>query len=383
MSTTVRDATLMIEVRGRGARAFRPDEQLLVSVCGDEVPALSPAASVRPGDYVGIAYGWEWPTEPAALPTATARKSYGSEKSIKVPTAMTTELAFLLGAYMSEGHTSVSNWSVFITNSVPEVLQRAAAAWASEFGLRSRIDKSGDRCPTLVTSSKRLVEFMAQLGCGTRSSEKRVPPVITQSTQDHVLAFLQGVALDAYTTTATTTKWAICLDTAAGISDLQDLVTRLGVPNAQVAKWNKAYEKYYFELYCPGRSGQEMSRLVPFLEPDKAARAHQYQQATIVRSGASDVVPGISGKNLYDSIPPGRSGRNGRGTGRQRFRSLCDGRTRHLSRTSIEGAIAAGASAPDWLVDLLATDIRFAPVTAIGDSVGPRDRSIMFPHQGA
>lgn len=322
------------------------------------------------GDYVAVRYGGIWPAAPASLPVPVARRNYGSEKSIHVPTVMTNELAFLLGAYMAEGHTTLSTWTVVITNSVPNVLKRVQRVLESEFGLQSRITSHGGRCPSVVTSSKRLVELMLKLGCGTRSSEKRVPQVIQQSTREHVLAFLQGVALDAYTTTRGLPRWAICLDTAAGISDLQDLVTRLGIANAQIAKWNKTYEKHYFELYAPGRSGQEPSRLAPFLEPDKFERALRYQAMAITGSDPNDVIPGARGQEICDSIPRGYGGRAGMGTGRQRFRSLCDKRTRHVTRASVLRAMEAGARVPDWLRRVATDDnIRFAPVVSVGEDI--------------
>ena len=52
---------------------------------------------------------------------------------------MTEELAFLLGAYAAEGHTTRSNWTISITNSVPEVLERVRQAWQDLFGLQARI----------------------------------------------------------------------------------------------------------------------------------------------------------------------------------------------------------------------------------------------------
>ena len=54
----------------------------------------------------------------------------------------------------------------------------------------------------------------------------------------------QTEAID--TTTVTASKWAICLESAVGIHGLQELLTRLAVPNAQIAKFNRG---------CPGSRG--------------------------------------------------------------------------------------------------------------------------------
>jgi hypothetical protein len=313
------------------------------------------------GDFVAIGYGTKWASGPAPLPVLPPRQRYGSEKSIELPTEMTHELALFLGAYLSEGHTSRSNWSVVITNSVLGVLKQVRDAAEAVFALRGRLNEPKTRCPHLVLSSKRLVEFMDLLGCGCRAAEKRVPAVIMESSREHVLTFMRGVALDAYSTHQYAGKWAICLESAAGINEIQDLMTMLGIANAQIPKLNRTMGKTYYELYAAGPWGQEMCRLVPFLEPDKAAKAEEYMKRPY-RTPSTDIIPGITGPELYALVPIGRNGRNGRGTGRQSLRHLCDPRTRGVSRASVERARAAGATLPAWLIEVLETPMRFVPV---------------------
>lgn len=166
-----------MRLRGRGERVFESEASLLVSRRGKEIPGDALARDVVAGDFVAISYGKTWVSGPAPLPVPPARQRYGSEKSIELPTEMTHELALFLGAYLSEGHTSRSNWSVVITNSVLGVLEQVRDTAASVFGLRGRINQPQTRCSSLVISSKRLVEFMELLGCGCRAAEKRVPAV--------------------------------------------------------------------------------------------------------------------------------------------------------------------------------------------------------------
>lgn len=336
---------------------------LLVSAGGVVPPVLTPVDTIQVGDWVGIRYGGEWPAGPALVPQPSYGPIRGSEKTITVPPTMTGDLAFLLGAYLAEGHTIRSTWSVILTNSVIDVLERAQAAWRDVFGLRSRITQQPDRCPGLVVSSKRLVEFMDGLAIGSRASNKAVPQCILDGTREHALVFLQGAALDAYTTTCTASKWAICLESSKAIDGLQDLVTKLGVTNAQIPKFNRQMNKTYYELYAPGRAGQELCRLVPFLEPDKADRASAYVTEHL-GPGNADVIPGVVGRDLYDLIPRGRGGLNG-GGGRQRFRHLRDPRTTRVCRSSVKCAREAGATLPEWLDRLLDSPIRFAPATGV------------------
>jgi hypothetical protein len=344
---------------------FDHGESLLVSPQGLAVPTLVPSRHVEAGDWVGITYGGEWPDEPAKLPPLADRPLRRNEKRIRLPGMMTSDLAFLLGAYFSEGHTSRMNWTVTITNSVEDVLERVRQAWHDVFGIRTRLARPADRCMHVTAASKRVVEFMTQLEIGSRASHKAVPACIMQGTREHAITFLQGAALDAYTTTVTASKWAICLESAVGIHGLQELLTRLAVPNAQIAKFNRQMNKTYFELYAPGRAGQELCRMVRFLEPDKAARADAYVAATIGRGG-DDVIPGVSGRELYDLVPKGQSGRKGNGSGRQALRYLCDARTARVCRSSVKRAREAGATLPDWLDELVDSPIRFSPVVACG-----------------
>ena len=120
-------------------------------------------------------------------------------------------------------------------------------------------------------ASKTVVEFMSALGCGSRASEKRIPDAVLRSPRNMVLAFLQGLALDAYVTTATAPKWGICLDSPALLDDLQAVLTNLDVMTGRVTKHNSENGKDYDEVYAAGTQGQLMASLVPFLEPDKAA----------------------------------------------------------------------------------------------------------------
>jgi hypothetical protein len=200
---------------------------LLVSAGGVGQPVKTPVDAVRVGDWVGLTYGGEWPSAPALVPRPSYGPIRGSEKAITIPPVMTSDLAFLLSAYLAEGHTIRSNWSVILRNSVMEVLEKAQAAWREVFGLNSRITRQPGRCTGLVVSSRRLVKFMNGLIIGSRAANKAVPRCILDGSRDHALAFLQGAALDAYATTCTASKWAICLESSKAIDGLQGLLTKL------------------------------------------------------------------------------------------------------------------------------------------------------------
>ena len=97
-------------------------------------------ADIQPGDGVAIQAGAEkWASRPYSLRDISLSKLHGNQKEILTPEEMTSELAFLLGAYAAEGHTVRSNWTISITNSVPAVLERVCDAWRTVFGLEARI----------------------------------------------------------------------------------------------------------------------------------------------------------------------------------------------------------------------------------------------------
>ncbi|MFP5319943.1 MAG: adenosylcobalamin-dependent ribonucleoside-diphosphate reductase [Acidimicrobiia bacterium] len=309
------------------------------------------------GDYVGVQQGTElWSVLPARFDDFRPSPGYGSQKAVSVPVEMSAELAFLLGAYASEGHTSRSTWTVVITNADEGVLERVASAWRNLFGLRPRVVRQPGKCPGVVVSSKTLVEFLEHLGCGSRASNKRIPDVVLRSPREMVLAFLQGLALDAYTTVATAPKWAICLDSPGLLDDLQAVLSNLGVLHGRVDKRNRTNGKAYGEVYVTGEQAQHVLRLVPFVEADKAERSQALLARPFAARNTADVVPGIAPADLYRMIPEGHGLRS-------ELNYLCDPRTLHVTRRSLERVAALpGVDLPPWLRSVLEDDLHFSPV---------------------
>jgi ribonucleoside-diphosphate reductase alpha chain len=333
-----------------------------VFVAGDDGPAWRHLGEIEVGDSVAVQYGADmWSPVPASLRDIRISRTYGSQKQVVLPQEMTSELALLLGAYAAEGHTSRSNWTVVITNSVPTVLERVRSAWETVFGLTARIVQQPGKCPAVVVSSKTLVEFLDALGCGGRASDKRIPDTVLRSPREMVLSFLQGLALDAYVTTSTAPKWAICLDSPRLLDDLQAVLTNLGILHGRIRKHNAEYGKDFDEVYAAGRQGQLLASLVPFLEPEMAARSAAYLRMDI-GSGTADVVPGVTGRQLYEAIPRGREGR---WSWRNEFGFLLDPRTQHVTRRTLERvASIPGVELPQWVATVLDGNLHFTPVVS-------------------
>lgn len=318
------------------------------------------------GDWVALPYGEGFGRLPQALFPMQLTALYGNQKRVRLPHTMDADLALLLGMYASEGHTAASNHTIVITNSEEPVLKRCVDLWKSCFDVEARITRQRDRCPGVVVSSKTIVDFIMTLGCGQRASEKRIPRAIMDSPEPVVLAFLQGLALDAYTTTAgTTAKWAICLDAPLLLDELQTLLRRLGLLSGRTSKYNPRYDKTYDEVYLAGLEAQRLVRLVSFLEPTKELRAYGLLKLNFdPRRNAADVVPLVHGSELYAEIPRGRGGKNGSGTGvAVAWRSLCDKRTVWPSRQIVERLAAAGYRLPRDVQRVLDERLHFSQIT--------------------
>ncbi|MDQ3586947.1 MAG: hypothetical protein M3375_01150 [Actinomycetota bacterium] len=324
---------------------------------------------LEPGDQVATQYGDDmWSDDPARLDDFVPGALYGCQKRVTLPRSMSEELAFFLGAYAAEGWTSRSNYTVILANADEGVIARLAEAAKSLFGIQARITRQENRCPTVQLSSKTLVEFLSHLGCGTRASDKRIPGPVLRSPKAMVLAFLEGLSLDCYLPKSLP-KWAICLDSKGLLDDLQAILTNLGIVHSRVSKFNAEYDKSFDEVYAHGSHAQRLAAMLDFPEAHKAIRATELAALEVGGSWA-DVVPGLSGRELYACLPRGHGGRSGRGTGHSReFRHLVDPRTRQVSRSSLErvAAVAGVVELPDWTRVVLERNLHFSPVVEVAD----------------
>ena len=326
------------------------------------------------GDWVALSYDTAdaFPLAPVSLGDFSLSTTYGNQKSIRVPEVLDEQLALLLGMYALKGHTTRSTWTIVITNSVPAVLEQAAELWRLCFGIEARVSQYGSRCGSTVAASKAVVEIMSQLRCGSRANEKRIPIGIMESPEPVVRAFLSGLWLDAYTSVAGMARWGLCLDSPALLDDLQTLLRRLGIVTGRITKYNPKYGKSYDEVYATGDSAKQLVRLVPFLEPDKAASAQRLLEHPVDgRHNTADVVPLVHGSVLYSDIPRGYSGQGGAGSGvALTWRTLCDKRTVWPSRHIVERMAEAGYRLPPDVQRVLDERLQFSPVTAVADAEG-------------
>src|SRR5579883_2973444 len=339
-----------------------------VLVCTDAGLTWRHLSDIEPGEHVAVQYGDNmWSAEPASFSDFRPSPAYGSQKAVRIPDRMTSDLAFFLGAYAAEGHTSRSTYTVGITNSDDNVLFRVLAAARSAFGLDGKLLRQKDRCPTVTFASKTLVEFLEYLGSGSRASEKRIPDAVLQSPREHVKAFLSGLFLDAYVTVGGNGKWAICLDSPQLLDDLQAVLTNLGIVHSRIEKYNKQYGKSYGEVYACGRQAQKLIAEVSFPEAAKLARAWTVLSRDF-GAGTADVIPGLKGRDLYYSIPRAHGGRTTQGTRIRSYHTyLLDPRTKNVSWESVR-RLSEQAELPKWLDDIINGNLHFSPVASVCDA---------------
>ena len=200
--------------------------------------------------------------------------------------------------------------------------------------------------PVVDLSSKRLVEFLDYLGCGTRASDKRIPDAVLRSPRAMVLAFIEGLCLDAYVTTSGMAKWGICLDSGGLLDDLQAVFTNLGVVHGRCTKYDPIYAKSFDEIYVCGREAQRLIAMITFVEAHKQLAA---TRSLVARSHRAPLTscPALPAAELYELIPMGRSGRGGVGTSLRRITPISPtggASTSHASRSSVSRARRRGAS---------------------------------------
>jgi ribonucleotide reductase alpha subunit len=345
-----------------------PNHRVLVG--SDNGLAWRRLDELEPGEAVAQQYGENlWSQVPTDFADFTPTPSYGDQTPVSVPREMSAELAFLLGAYTAEGHVTSSNWTVTISNTDEEVIARVQAAWQELFGLTARVEREPARCPEVIVSSKTVVEFLDYLGCGHRANTKRIPGAVLRSPKRMVVEFLNGLFLDAYVYTGhSSAKVGLCVDSPRLLDDYQALLTNLGVVHSRTEKANPDYGKSYGEVYAAGDEAAELATIAEFAEPAKSARADELRLGGYDSSKA-DVVPGIDGPALYELIPKGSGGRDGRRSLRREFTFLRDPRTHQVSRRTLERvAELPGVVLPDWLQQVLDDNLHFSPVVSVEDA---------------
>ena len=320
------------------------------------------------GDYVATQYGDDlWSVLPARLGHVFDQLSMavddGHDDAVatraaaetRMPTEMSTDLAFILGAFAAAGRVPGGGWAVHIACAVPEVAERLATAVHRVFGVTASVRHDA----RLEFRSQAVVELLDALGCGQCAVHKRIPDAVLRSPRDMVLAYLQGLWLSAEVTMCGAPKWSISAESSDLLADLQAVLTNLGIVHERARRYQKSDGRPYYEVFAVGEQAYNLLDLVPFVDPHKAAFAHAlHSLGRNPNCNGADVVPGISPYELYRVVPRGL---------RSDFSYLSDPRAMCVSRRSLEQVAAVAASRlPQWLRTVLEDNLHFSPVESVG-----------------
>jgi adenosylcobalamin-dependent ribonucleoside-diphosphate reductase len=317
---------------------------------------------IENGEAVALRYGAElWSLLPAHFDGFDAGEV---ADTWQVPTGMSSELAFLLGAFAATGRVSESTATVTISHAAPAVLDRLAAAWKTLFGLEARVTTAVGRCPQVAVTSETAVAFLEFVaGPGARgvpgqlekAAYRRIPAAVLASPRDMVLTYLQGLLAGAgVARTAGAATVTIGLASAPLLDDLQSVLTNLGVVHRRVDS----------EVVVVGDSARDLFDLVPPADPQVVAQAAEVFAGRDLPGSAGDFVPGLSPRELYLLVPTEE---------RAEFAFLRDAKFRHVTRATLDAVAAIpGVSLPDWLAIVVADGLHFSTVERVA-SAGERE----------
>ncbi len=140
-----------------------------------------------------------WPDEPVNLrpfhPALTARSR---RQRHELPAHLTTDLAFLLGAFVAEGH--FGKYVVEFTNTQGDFADVFQATWERVFPtcrlhtfLREPVGYGEKRFWQMQVVSRQVIAFLKNLGLSGKSAVREIPEVVLRCPQAVAAAFLRAL----------------------------------------------------------------------------------------------------------------------------------------------------------------------------------------------
>ncbi len=283
---------------------------------------------IKNDDYIGISIGGDYWSKSNVDITFTEPILYGSQKKITIPDCIDEDLAWFMGAYISEGNITKSNWTLKITNDNDKVLTKCMDIVKDKFGINGKIgiDKR-NYVGGFTVSSKSLILLMDWLGCDGDSESKDIPWSILQSTKDSVVSFINGLYLDGFVPVGQP-KIGITLKSYKIITTLQLVMNNLGIRCNKIKTYNKEYNRYYHSLYIHGRDMILFDSLFDFDDEWKTISLQNHLLSIDKYKPVwSDVIP--YGRDVMCNIVRD----NGLS---QKYRNIFDKRTFNISRQKVD-----------------------------------------------
>lgn len=292
---------------------------------------------------------------------------YGCQKRIKIPSFLTNELGWFLGAYIAEGNISKSNWTTRITNNNLSVLDKIKRVCSSLFGLEGKIIKDKrNNVMSICFNSKSLCLFLEHIGAGGNAETKEIPWSILQSPLPVIKEFIKGLWLDGYVRKSNATV-AICLKSKKIIDQLQIILTSIGIKTNQIKKHNKEYDRFFYELLIHGEWVVDFNKYFGELDDEwkqKELDKHCLQIKDRKHNRVySDVFP------CYKTEIQNYVINNGE---RAKFPSLFDSRTENPSWNLIKDIFKSDRDITEELLiayNIIINNIHFVQIESIENSV--------------
>nr|HET6901187.1 LAGLIDADG family homing endonuclease [Ktedonobacteraceae bacterium] len=166
-----------------------------------------PLRELREGDEILLLLGSEekYQAEPVPLITSEYKRPKMSttlNEHVKLPTHLTSELAYLLGFFYGDGHVIQDKkvkWqdekgiSLAVENTRPDIQQRLITCVKELFGLNAKTYSGDGACTNIAIYSRLLVEWLQENGLlKQKAADVRVPEAIFRSPNAVVAAFIAG-----------------------------------------------------------------------------------------------------------------------------------------------------------------------------------------------
>ncbi len=137
--------------------------------------------------------------QPQSIPIEIIFLRHGLEH--KLPRRLSPEICYLAGLVAGDGDINLSHKeqgaSSFVRfHSVDKgLIKRFSQIIRSDFALKTKIVRGGERIPCIMTNSVVLAEILASLGvpAGEKSHKLDIPPLLTSASKECVSAYLRGL----------------------------------------------------------------------------------------------------------------------------------------------------------------------------------------------
>ena len=314
-----------------------PNGQLIWRKIGD----------IQVGDSVALARGQHvFSPEHAPLPDAT----YPIPLQ---PTHMDRDLAYWLGLQVAEG--MISAYEVSFSNLSTKLIDEYVRLTQSLFGLNAIPRRKGPGYAYNVTiSNKALASWLrGEIGIGRGSGALEIPPCVLRSTEDDILAFLDGLFWGDGTLRGKrngTNLFSYSTKSRQLASQVQVVLLNLGVPSSMYTETIE--EQQYYSVTVRGDCVLDLVELIPSLS-DKAT---------------APIYTGRTSAAKYESLPFGTTLLSGHGKDRY-LRRVVNG-ARPLTRFRGQRVLAeCPHMATKALIDLLERNYLWLQVRSV-ESVG-------------